>query len=817
MDKHKQMEKIAKHRRLTIFLAFIGIAGIIVYFTSILESPLIQFIKPPHFYSRAKAQIKAENLAHQFNIDLKNHKQKISAEINPQLFEYAQYHKKNYKEFPEITVGYWNVIWKKRLTSISNIPNTFSKNITDAQFDFKGNLIGFNISKEDQNLTNNSSLSEDDALMETQYFLESMHVKTRSLIISQKDVNRTGATITYQFKYKEKSNRYPYLTNTYAFQVVGDRITSYQAETVVDPTIVSPRGSDKDTLVGGIFSLITWGLISLILIIRFIRKIKNDELEYKRAVWIGIATAIMIAIMLLSENQFFQTDSLIQAGVLGFFTFLGMLVLFSTAESCTREAWSEKIGLFDLHLQGKFMVRETGTAILRSIFLAGFSIGLLGIMIYINSTLNIGFVIIKEDMLDPISILPKVIHLLTQNLVGTLFTGITLFFFWASYLKNKTNSNKFLFVLLLAITFNLGKLDSMIFHPDYLGFILMFPIAVLWAWCVRHWDTFAMLLSLLWINILFDLMLIFLIPEFLFSIQATILMIFTVFFLGAGLYLIYRKRSVTDYEAYVPEYVNRIAEKERFLKELEIARSVQVKFLPRRIPQLPHLEIVSICQPAMEVGGDYYDFIELDDRYLSVLIGDVSGKGVSAAFYMTMVKGIIKTLSRITIEPATLLAEANEIFWENVPRDVFITIIYGTFDLENHTLTLARAGHNPLIVRKANSGEIVIINPKGIALGLDKGERYRKLIEEITIPIEENDTLVFYTDGVSEAMNSKNECFGEERLNEIIKTYGHLSPQHLMEKVITGVSEFSGKTPQHDDFTMIVIKVRTLTKQGSAD
>jgi len=210
----------------------------------------------------------------------------------------------------------------------------------------------------------------------------------------------------------------------------------------------------------------------------------------------------------------------------------------------------------------------------------------------------------------------------------------------------------------------------------------------------------------------------------------------------------------------------------------------------------------------MEVGGDYYDFIRINDRYMSVLIGDVSGKGVSAAFYMTMVKGIIKTLSKKTRDPATLLIEANEIFCENTPRNVFITIIYGIFDLKAQTLTVASAGHNPLIAWRNRTGKTEIVNPKGMALGLEPGELYRTIIEEKCIPIEEKDVFVFYTDGVSEAMNTKEEIFGEERLRLVIEQYAHLSPQLLQEKVVQAVSEFSGKAPQHDDLTMVVVKIR---------
>ena len=272
--------------------------------------------------------------------------------------------------------------------------------------------------------------------------------------------------------------------------------------------------------------------------------------------------------------------------------------------------------------------------------------------------------------------------------------------------------------------------------------------------------------------------------------------------------LVFRPQCAEDYDNYVPEYVSRIAERERLVRELEIARSVQMRFLPQAVPEFAHLDIVSLCQPAMEVGGDYYDFVRMDEHNMSVLIGDVSGKGVSAAFYMTMVKGIIKTLSKKTRRPAVLLEEANEIFCENAPRDVFVTVIYGVFNLETQALTFASAGHNPLMIWKKKTGMTQKMNPRGIALGLAGSVKYRSLIEETTIPFEEGDVFVFYTDGVSESMNMNQEIFGEERLEAIITKSAHQPPRLIQRNVVEAVSRFSGKAPQHDDFTIVVVKIK---------
>ena len=242
------------------------------------------------------------------------------------------------------------------------------------------------------------------------------------------------------------------------------------------------------------------------------------------------------------------------------------------------------------------------------------------------------------------------------------------------------------------------------------------------------------------------------------------------------------------------------------MNELEIAREVQQNFLPQSSPELPNLDIASICKPAREVGGDYYDFIQHNDDCLGVVIGDVSGKGVSAAFYMTMTKGIIKTLSRTYDSPKELLSRMNRIFYENVPKGVFISVVYAVFDYRGHCLRLARAGHNPIIrVNGEETAEFII--PRGLAIGLDAGDVFSATIEEMELPLASGETFIFYTDGISESMNSKGEEYGEERLLECINRHHDYEAQQLVDRVVLQVSRFAGESNQHDDLTMVVVKV----------
>jgi hypothetical protein len=806
MVKPVNQQKSNKQKLSPILLAVIGIVLIVLFFVLVTQSPTVQLLKPQ--VSKEEILSQAESYFNQLIADPTEFTREIFAEIDLNLFRYVQYQKKTDHKFPGLTVGRWKVVWKEKHPSSAVMKDTPSKNGFEITFDFSGNLVGFHIKKKRFVVEDASDLSEDDVVLEAKFFLESFNIKTQSLVTTNRDIKKTDDSTTYKFTLKDKVNPYPHVTDTYTFEYIGNRPVSYRWNRVVDMKTIGQENREIDKAIPFILIAITWLTIIGIIIVLFVRKLRKDELEFKRALWIGIASAVLILIMAVAIYGV-SVQGLVLGGLVGLLALIGLLILIPVAESCTREAWPEKLEVIDLLFQGKGAVRETGAAILHAFFLTGISVFLFGAVIFVVTSMDIGYLVFKHYMINVFKDIPNAVNFILEKIVSSLFIGFIFLGFWPGYLKRKIPTNRFFFILLLALTFNLGGLHRLYFHPPYLGLILVLPITLIWAYFVRKWDMLTVLLSLIGGLFFLNLMLIPLIPNTLFSPPGMAVIIFVGLFFLLGVYLEFRPQSVKDYDSYVPEYVSRIAERERFLKELEIARGVQMRFLPQRVPEFPSLEIVSLCQPAMEVGGDYYDFIQMNERYMSVLIGDVSGKGVSAAFYMTMVKGIIKTLSKKTKDPATLLIEANEIFYENAPRDVFITIIYGIFDLKAQTLTIASAGHNPLIAWRHRTGKTEIVNPKGMALGLDPGEHYRAIIEEKCIPIEEKDVFVFYTDGVSEAMNTNEEIFSEERLCLVIEQYAHLSPQLLQEKIVQAVSEFSGKAPQHDDLTMVVVKIRS--------
>jgi serine phosphatase RsbU (regulator of sigma subunit) len=222
------------------------------------------------------------------------------------------------------------------------------------------------------------------------------------------------------------------------------------------------------------------------------------------------------------------------------------------------------------------------------------------------------------------------------------------------------------------------------------------------------------------------------------------------------------------------------------------------------------VSVTALCVPAREVGGDYYDLLPLDDHRLGVLIADVSGKGTSAALYMAELKGLVLSLSRIHASPRDMLVNANRLIAEHLDARSFITMTYAVVDLQKGTMTYARAGHTPLIyVTGGASKQAHILAPDGLVLGLkiDRGEMFERLLQEETIRLQPGDLCVFFTDGISEAMNARDDCFGEGRLGRLVETHAHLPSDELRERVLREISAFVGDAPQHDDMTMILLKV----------
>ena len=247
-----------------------------------------------------------------------------------------------------------------------------------------------------------------------------------------------------------------------------------------------------------------------------------------------------------------------------------------------------------------------------------------------------------------------------------------------------------------------------------------------------------------------------------------------------------------------------LRDQERMKRELEIARDIQQKLLPKSMPQIKGFDIEGFCNPATEVGGDYFDFFKLNHNKLGIVIADVSGKGTSASFYMAQLKGMMMQSAKLYNSPKDFLFELNQNIYSSLDKNLFITMIYGILDIDQKELTISRAGHNALIHIKHDNTH-TIFTPPGIGLGLDSGEVFKRELSEIKIKLETQDTLLFYTDGIIEAMKPDGEEFSEERLLQALLETKSSSVTQKRERIQNHLDSFLNGIKPQDDITMILI------------
>lgn len=241
--------------------------------------------------------------------------------------------------------------------------------------------------------------------------------------------------------------------------------------------------------------------------------------------------------------------------------------------------------------------------------------------------------------------------------------------------------------------------------------------------------------------------------------------------------------------------------------ELNIAVDIQSNLLPKRIPKIPKFEIGAYYRPSKEVGGDYYDFIQIDQNHLGVIVADVSGKGIPGSMVMTMARSLIRMEAERNLSTADTLIKTNRILARDIRRGMFVTCLYALIDVSKNTMLVSSAGHNPMVVFRKATGKYELINPNGIALGFDKGPIFERTIKEQSIPYAPGDRFVLYTDGVVEAMNAKNVEFGDERFYKMVQTLADKDSNVFINTIVKALDDHKGDSPQHDDITLVTVRV----------
>jgi len=245
-------------------------------------------------------------------------------------------------------------------------------------------------------------------------------------------------------------------------------------------------------------------------------------------------------------------------------------------------------------------------------------------------------------------------------------------------------------------------------------------------------------------------------------------------------------------------------ETERYREELKIAKQVQERLLPTIPHYTSDIEIAVLTGGATDVGGDYYDFFKHDDGQITIVLGDVSGHGTSAAFNMAQIKGIFQSLVQFNFDPIDFLRHSNTAIARCFEKNTFLTLIVIKIDLVSKSIQMARAGHClPLYFTDKNAS---YIESKGTGLGVVRGKDYADFIECKTLDYKSGDALLLYTDGIIEASNQTGELFGTDRLKNVFNNYRELKANNLLEKIFDEAKGFSGKVEPEDDSTLLLLK-----------
>jgi len=249
----------------------------------------------------------------------------------------------------------------------------------------------------------------------------------------------------------------------------------------------------------------------------------------------------------------------------------------------------------------------------------------------------------------------------------------------------------------------------------------------------------------------------------------------------------------------------RLYEQEKSLhsikEEIRLAAKIQFELLPKKFPDVPGYEIVGKSVPAQLVGGDYFDFIPIDEKRIALALGDVSGKGLPASLLMANLQATLRSLTLVSGSVCECICRSNKLLFHSTSSEKFVTLFYGVLDFEKHQFHYCNAGHNPPMFF-SDSDESLTLNTGGIVLSMM--EKFDFLEE--TVCFKTGDVLVIYSDGISEALNKDKEEFGEENIENIVKLNRRLTANELIEKIFHSVTLHMDGVDAWDDMTLLVVK-----------
>lgn len=604
---------------------------------------------------------------------------------------------------------------------------------------------------------------------------------------------------------------------------VPDLDKSAQVEIKILPTggLISmdySHSSESDS--GDLFSTVKSGIraivfliggfwIIVLLFIRFRLRLIDIKAATLLAVLAGLIFPLVVVLQQLHQhfssfgelNFEFIMIQLIFIGFTAAIATLGFFAVTAIADSITRQHWIDKLRTIDVLRVGYFNNVPVGLTFTRGISF-GFILSLIWCLIlYLMPG---SFITVETNFEADTTFLPYISELL-GNFIFYLLIAQIIFLVFVGQLRASVKSKyaailvtALLFILIYPFPTEVGTFSAELATAGTLGLLL----GVIY-YREDFLTTFIALFVFVSMLSTANGWLIDNSPDA--SIFYSFVFLLVIGFISGG-YNVYKGSSVRELPKFVPDYIQELAHEDRIRQELKIARKVQQSFLPMVTPKVEGFEVAAICKPAYETGGDYYDFISLNNDNVAITIGDVSGKGIQAAFYMTFTKGVLHALCKHFHSTIDILAKTNSMFRNNADRGTFISLIFGVLDLVESKFIFSRAGHNPVLYFNCTEGELQEFQPQGLAIGMAKEEIFEKNISQEEVKLNRDDILILFTDGVVESVSKNNQLYGDQRLHELVRDNYHLSAKELLKEVERDLERFAENATQHDDLTMIVIK-----------
>ena len=700
-----------------------------------------------------------------------------------------------------------------------NLPKQVEQSSYYVDVSEKGKIFGF--SKTIPDTTKLPSLSKVDATeLISLYLSHEIGSDFEKFKLTESREENIKSRTDFSFRWEKDESRLDAKIVITA-RVLGNNIGSYSYYFEV-PQQEREYFEAIEALYGTISALFVVFLILLAFYL-FLKKYHQGE------VWISVGRTFFIIYLLLSfislanywpaigqgaiigNISFLYTKIiivLVNGLIFSFFMALLVFAAWTVGESYARSLWPNKLKGIDAFIKGHLFAIDSGASLFKG-FVLGSALAF--------SYLVVGIILNQPDakiFLSPANLLeshasyiPVLGTIVDGMLVGILAAvGVTFFIVNISYQRWK---KKWISILLSGLV-------------TTLGFVIAATPPSLNNFGVNLVAGFIFGCGIAYIYFLFDLLTII-------SLNFTTVLVSRGYMLYASdntfydwnfailiiaylaipiIYFISRiKKEEFVLENYgLPTHVQRISERERLRKEMEIAARVQLSLLPKEEPKIPGYDISSVSIPAVEAGWDYFDFVKLSGNKIGIAIGDVSGKGIGAAIYMTLTKGILQAHAEENVSPGNVLVKVNRLLYKTIEKNSFVSMFYAILDINKHSITYSRAGHNPGILCSQEAGGTRLLFSKGMALGLEEGSIFSSTLKEENIEVKPGDVFVLYTDGFTEAMNEKHQQYGEQTLIRLIENHRDLTAKQLIDLVLKDVKKFVDNYPQHDDMTMVVLK-----------